>query len=240
VCACCLGGLHLRDHVNLGCSVHPQRPRNESFLFADLAGYTALTEAHGDEHAADAAAEFCAAVRTLLKEHGAEEVKAIGDAMLLRVDDPDQAVRLAARIVTGYGARHRTLGIRVGVHTGTAVRRGEDWFGSAVNLASRVADLAGSGEVLLTDPTRQALGAALAVRELGPRKFKNVAEPLRVYSLGLEHDAARLPVDPVCRMAVDPLRAAAQQTVGDVEYFICSPECARAFAADPGRYISPA
>jgi adenylate cyclase len=220
--------------------VHPQRPRNESFLFADLAGYTALTEAHGDEHAADAAAEFCAAVRTLLEEHGAEEVKAIGDAMLLRVDDPDQAVRLAARIVTGYGARHRTLGIRVGVHTGTAVRRGNDWFGSAVNLASRVADLAGSGEVLLTDATRQALGTALAVRELGPRKFKNVAEPLRVYSLGLEHDAARLPVDPVCHMAVDPLRAAARQTVGDVEYFICSPECARAFAADPGRYISAA
>jgi adenylate cyclase len=193
-----------------GCGVHPQRPRNESFLFADLAGYTALTEAHGDEHAADAAADFCASVRTLLEEHGAEEVKAIGDAMLLRVDDPDQAVRLAARIVTGYGARRRTLGIRVGVHTGTAVRRGGDWFGSAVNLASRVADLAGSGEVLLTDATRQALGA-LAVRELGPRKFKNVAEPLRVYSLALEHDAARLPVDPVCHMAVDPPRAAARQ-----------------------------
>jgi adenylate cyclase len=192
-----------------GCGVHPQRPRNESFLFADLAGYTALTEAHGDEHAADAAADFCAAVRTLLEEHGAEEVKAISDAMLLRVDDPDQAVRLAARIVTGYGARRRTLGIRVGVHTGTAVRRGGDWFGSAVNLASRVADLAGSGEVLLTDATRQALGA-LAVRELGPRKFKNVAEPLRVYSLALEHDAARLPVDPVCRRPTGCRRAARQ------------------------------
>ena len=160
--------------------------------------------------------------------------------MLLRVDDPDQAVRLAARIVTDNGAGHRTLGIRVGVHTGTAVRRGEDWFGSAVNLASRVADLAGSGEVLLTDATRQALRAALAVRELGPRKFKNVAKPLRVYSLGLEHDAARLPVDPVCHMAVDPLRAAARHTVGDIEYFICSPQCARAFAADLSRYISPA
>ena len=110
----------------------PQSARNVSFLFADLAGYTALTEAHGDEHAADAAAEFCAAVRGLLEEHGAEEVKAMGDAMLVRVDDPDQAVRLAARIVTGYGARHRTLGVRVGIHTGTAVRRGNDWFGSAV------------------------------------------------------------------------------------------------------------
>jgi len=217
----------------------PQSARNVSFLFADLAGYTALTEAHGDEHAADAAAEFCAAVRRLLEEHGAEEVKAMGDAMLVRVDDPDQAVRLAARIVTGYGARHRTLGVRVGIHTGTAVRRGNDWFGSAVNLASRVADLAGSCEVLLSDATRQALSAGLAIRGLGPRRFKNVAEPLGVYSLVLEHDTGRLPVDPVCHMAVDPQRAAARQTVGDIEYFLCSPGCARAFAADPDRYICP-
>lgn len=219
----------------------PGRPSQQierhTFLFADLAGYTALTEAHGDEHAADAAAEFCAAVRALLDQHGAEEVKVIGDAMLVRVSDPDQGVRLAARIVSGLGARHRRLGIRVGVHTGTAVRRGGDWFGSAVNLASRVADLARSGEVLLTDGTRQVIEDGLAVRELGPRRFKNVAGPLLVYSLVPEQDAASLPVDPVCHMAVDPERAAARQTLGDIEYFLCSPECARAFAGDPGRYL---
>ena len=217
-----------------------QYAESHTFVLADLAGYTALTEAHGDEHAAEAAADFCAAVRGLLDQHGAEEVKVIGDAMLVRVSDPDQAVRLAARIVSGYGARHRTLGIRVGVHTGTAVRRAADWFGSAVNLASRVADLARSGEVVLTDATRQALRSGLAVRELGPRRFKNVAEPLRVYALVPERDAATLPVDPVCHMAVDPKQAAARLTVGDVEYFLCSPECARAFTAAPGRYISGA
>jgi class 3 adenylate cyclase len=150
----------------------PQRTGSHTFVLADLAGYTALTEAHGDEHAA----EFCAAVRALLDQHGAEEVKVIGDAMLVRVSEPDQALRLAARIVSGYGARHRRLGIRVGVHTGTAVRRDGDWFGSAVNLASRVADLARAGEVLLTDATRQTLQSGLALRELGPRSFKNVAE----------------------------------------------------------------
>jgi adenylate cyclase len=217
----------------------PSQPtESHTFLFADLAGYTALTEAHGDEHAADAAAEFCASVRALLDQHGGEEVKVIGDAMLVRVSDPDQGVRLAARIVSGFGALHRRLGIRVGVHTGTAVRRGDDWFGSAVNLASRVADLARSGEVLLTDATRQTLEGGLAVRELGPRRFKNVAGPLLVYALVREQEAASLPVDPVCRMAVDPEHAAARQTLGDVEYFLCSADCARAFVDDPGRYIS--
>jgi YHS domain-containing protein len=57
------------------------------------------------------------------------------------------------------------------------------------------------------------------------------------HSLVPEQDAASLPVDPVCHMAVDPERAAARQTLGDIEYFLCSPECARAFASDPGRYI---
>jgi adenylate cyclase len=212
-------------------------PRSHTFVFADLAGYTALTEAHGDEHAADAAADFCAAVRGLLDQHGAEEIKVIGDAMLLRVSEPDAAVRLAARVVSGYGARHRTLGVRVGVHTGTAVQRDGDWFGSAVNLASRVADLARSGDILLTAATRRCLASGVAVRELGPRTFKNVAEPVVVYALVPEHDSARLPVDPVCRMAVDPSRAAARRLFGDVEYLLCSPECASAFAADPGRYV---
>src|SRR6266511_927086 len=112
----------------------------QTFLFADLAGYTALTEAMGDESAADAAAEFCEYVRGLLAAHGAEEVKAIGDAVLLRVPDAASAARLAERIVCDYGARHRALGVAVGMHTGTAVQRGDDWFGSAVNVAARVAD----------------------------------------------------------------------------------------------------
>jgi adenylate cyclase len=152
-----------------------------TFVFADLAGYTALTEAHGDDHAADEAAEFCEAVRGLLPDHGAEEVKAIGDAVLLRASDPAQAAGLAERIVCGYGARHRGLGVRVGLHTGTAVRRGDDWFGSAVNVASRVADAARAGEVLCTEATRDAIGPAAPVRDRGQWTFKNLANPVTVY-----------------------------------------------------------
>ena len=89
--------------------------------------------------------------------------------------------------------------------------------------------------MLLTDATRHAIDGGLAVRELGPRSFKHVARPLRVYSLVREEDAASPPVDPVCHMAVDPGRATARHTLAEVEYYLCSPECARAFAGDPGR-----
>jgi adenylate cyclase len=211
----------------------------ETFVFADLAGYTALTEAHGDEHAADAAAEFCEAVRTLLPEHDAEEVKAIGDAVLLRASDAARAAGLAERIVCGYGWRHRGLGVRVGMHTGTAVRRGDDWFGSAVNVASRVADAARAGEVLCTEATREAIGSAVPVRDRGQQRFKNLAKPVTLYELVLTRQSrTEFPIDPVCRMAIDPSRAAARRVHGGVDYLFCSDRCALAFDDDPGEYVS--
>jgi class 3 adenylate cyclase len=189
------------------------------------------------EHAADEAAEFCEAVRRLLPEHEAEEVKAIGDAVLVRAGDAARAAGLAERIVCGFGSRHRGLGIRVGMHTGTAVRRGDDWFGSAVNVASRVADVAGAGEVLCTEATREAIGPAAPVRERGRRTFKNLRAPVTLYELVLTRDAQPgLPIDPVCRMAIDPARAAERRRLDGVEYLFCSPPCALAFDEDPAAY----
>lgn len=134
-------------------------PVAETFLFADLAGFTALTEAHGDEQAADTATEFCAAVRAMLEEFEAQELKSIGDAVLIRAPHPGEAVELGLRIVEEIGSRPGAPVIPVGMHTGTAVERSGDWFGAAVNVAARVAAIAGGGEVLLTDSTREAAGA---------------------------------------------------------------------------------
>ena len=81
--------------------------RDHTFIFSDLVGFTALTEANGDEHAAELALDFYERVRTMLADHCAEEVKTIGDAVMLRCDDPEPAVRLGLRMVSGTrgGAR---------------------------------------------------------------------------------------------------------------------------------------
>src|SRR5207248_4586217 len=57
---------------------------SHTFLFADLAGFTALSEAHGDREAANVAAEFATAVRPLLPSRRAQEIKTIGDALMIR------------------------------------------------------------------------------------------------------------------------------------------------------------
>ena len=95
----------------------------QTFLFADLLGFTALTEAHGDEQAADLVGGFCVAVRRLLDEHQAQEVKTIGDALMLRSGDAAAAIRLGLCIVQDVGAQHGFPLVRVGMHTGPAVER---------------------------------------------------------------------------------------------------------------------
>jgi adenylate cyclase len=206
----------------------------QTFVFADLAGYTALTEAHGDEQAADTAAEFFGTIRALLCDHDAEEVKVIGDAMLLRVLDAAQAAGLAERVVCDHGQRHRALGVRIGMHTGTAVRRGDDWFGSAVNLAARIADEAQAGEILCSRATRDALGPAAPLEARGERSFKNVADPVALFELVRSRGDRHLPIDPICRMAVDPERAVAMRTRDSANYFFCSAHCAETFDARVG------
>jgi adenylate cyclase len=85
-----------------------QRPElaAQTFLFADLSGFTALTEAHGDDHAADLVSGFCAAVRGLLAEHEAHELKAIGDGLMIGGVDAAAAIRLGLCIVHDVGAQH--------------------------------------------------------------------------------------------------------------------------------------
>lgn len=210
-----------------------------TFLFADLAGFTALTEAHGDERAAELAFEFFDAVGDLLPEHRTERVKAIGDELMLRGEDPAKAVRLAVRIVSEIGAQHGFPMVRIGLNTGPAVERGGDWFGSTVNLAARVASLAGGGEVLATEATRRAAGDPGGVewQARGSRAFRNIPQEVSIFAaLAAERLASGLVVDPVCRMALDPATAAGQLTHRGARFHFCSLHCASAFAANPDDY----
>ena len=94
--------------------------RQHTFLFADLAGFTALTEAHGDEHAADLVGNFSGKVTSWLPSFGEGEAKTIGDAVMIRLDNAAGAVQLGLAIVERTSAIARFLQVRVGVHTGTA------------------------------------------------------------------------------------------------------------------------
>jgi len=153
---------------------------SQTFLFMDMVGFTALTAERGDERAADVAHLLYRHVRQFLGEHDAEEIKTIGDAMMVRCEDPALAVSLGVRIVDELDGSGPIPPLRVGVHTGTAVRREGDWYGNGVNVAARLCSAAGGGEVLVSEATQAAAGE-LPLIELGDRKLhwlKNVPEPV--------------------------------------------------------------
>jgi adenylate cyclase len=133
-----------------------------TFVFADLAGYTALTEERGDEAAADVAREFRRTMCALSRDHGATQVKSMGDGVMIWAPDPADAIALAAHAVEEVGARSDLLPVRVGVHTGPAVMRGCDWYGAAVNVAARLAAEAEPNEALVSAATRVAAGGRVA------------------------------------------------------------------------------
>jgi adenylate cyclase len=166
----------------------------DTFLFADIVGFTSFTERHGDDAAADLAARFRAGVEAILPK-GARLVKTMGDAVMVRLDDPAEAAATAVRIArSALGADDPP--VRIGVHSGTAVERDGDFFGAAVNIAARVAAFARPGEALVTPEVAEAAQAfGLATADLGERRLRNVFRPVHV--LALREEPALKPVEGV-------------------------------------------
>ena len=209
-------------------------------MFADLAGFTALTEAHGDDDAADLAVDFARRVRDKVASRDGELVKTIGDAVMVRMDAAASAVALGLEIVGGLMADHGEPMVRVGMHTGPASERDGDFFGASVNLAARIAAFAGGGQVVLSAAARDAAGSIEGARfvPLGTRRLRNASEPVGLYAAMRHPAAAQLTqmIDPVCRMAIAPGREARRITLAETEYVFCSDACADRFAADPSVY----
>src|SRR5690348_5138582 len=150
---------------------------DRTFSFVDLAGFTALTEAHGDLDAVDLIDRFTGLVRASLSAED-ELVKAIGDAVMLASPRPAAAVAVLAGLWERCSETSGFLLPRAGAHHGPAVGRDGDYLGATVNLAARVAGHAGGGQVLVTSAVAgTAKGSGLDVAELGPHRLYNVSEP---------------------------------------------------------------
>jgi adenylate cyclase len=150
-----------------------------AIAFADLAGYTRLTEELGDELAVDAVERFTEAVEHTLPED-ARVVKTIGDEVMVVGSDASALAEWAVgfqRLVRD----ERPLP-RIGVHAGQVVYRDGDYYGREVNLAARVVARAAGGEVLVTRQVATAGGRHLAFERIGEVKLKGFNDPTELFS----------------------------------------------------------
>jgi adenylate cyclase len=145
--------------------------------FADLAGYTRLTEEVGEEQALDVVEGFVATVQDTLPDE-ARVIKTIGDEVMIVSSDATALVDWAVgfQMLT----RERPLP-RIGIHFGSALYRDGDYYGRTVNLASRVAARAAGGEVLVTRPVVEASGRHLTFEEIGEVKLKGFEEVTELF-----------------------------------------------------------
>jgi adenylate cyclase len=125
----------------------PDRRGPPAMVFVDLSGFTRLTRERGDESAVRIATSLQRRADQAAKRHGGRLVKLLGDGAMLRLTDARAGVDAALDLVE-IMSREGTLSAHAGVHTGPVIERDLDVFGQTVNLASRIADVAGPGEVL--------------------------------------------------------------------------------------------
>jgi adenylate cyclase len=149
-----------------------------AIAFADLAGYTTLTEEAGEEEALGAVERFVAHVEATLPEE-ARLVKTIGDEVMVVSSDASHLADWAV----GFQQLHRTRRPlpRIGIHAGEVIYRDGDYFGREVNQAHRVAARAAGGEVLVTRPVVDAAGDHLEFERIGEVRLKGFREPTEVY-----------------------------------------------------------
>jgi adenylate cyclase len=154
-----------------------------TIAFADLAGYTRLTEEAGEEEAVEIVERFVQAVQDTLPGD-ARVIKTIGDAVMVVASDTAGLVDWAV----GFQELQRGTrpAPRIGLHAGLALYRDGDYYGRTVNLASRVGARAAAGEVLVTEPVAGLAGPNLGFEPIGEVKLKGFNEATRLYVARLE------------------------------------------------------
>jgi len=131
-----------------------------TILFCDMVDYAGMTERLGDQASHRVLREHHRIVREALTRNGGREIKVQGDGFMIAFGGAARALRCAIDIQRAFatfvpGEGDEPIAVHVGIHTGDAVAEGDDYLGHTVIVASRLADAAGPGEIVVSSLTEQ-------------------------------------------------------------------------------------
>jgi len=156
-------------------------------MFTDIVGFTEFNALRGDD---EAIALLAVQERIVREELGpdARVVKELGDGLMLWFADPCDAIETGLRLQERFEGESFSmdapLWVRIGMHSGQQTRRGDDLLGHDVNVASRIVNLADSGEVLASAATVLSADGGVtgvAFKRLGPVVMKGIPMPIDLY-----------------------------------------------------------
>jgi class 3 adenylate cyclase len=138
-------------------STHAASDGTVAIMFGDIEASTPLNERLGDDAYAELLRAYIALVQREVEQHNGDVIKRIGDGFMAAFPRPADALRSAIAIqrAVATAALAEPLRVCIGLHAGSPVREGADFYGVDVTLASRIADSAGGGEVLVSSVLRE-------------------------------------------------------------------------------------
>lgn len=179
----------IADPEPLSSGAKPEMDRAfRAIMFTDIVGSTAMTARLGDERSVEMVRAHDSIVRRALKDNKGREVKHTGDGIMSAFDGVESGVTCACNIQSGFEAFNlaspEKMSVRIGLHAGEPVEDSNDLFGATVQMASRICDQAGSGDIFISETVRDLVAGGKEIRELGARTLKGFAEPVTLYQVG--------------------------------------------------------
>ncbi len=158
-----------------------------TILFTDIEGSAAVFDRLGDDAARVLFREFDVVVREVVEKHGGVEVKHQGDGLMLAFSSARRALLCAVDIQASTIERNASradnpLLVRIGLNTGDVISEDDDYFGSSVIVAARIASAAKGGEILLSEATKAVAGRIrVPLLDRGPHELRGLSETCRLY-----------------------------------------------------------
>lgn len=174
-----------------------------SILIADLSGYTALTETHGALTAADLIDKYVdLVIASLVGDSHLQE--RVGDEVMIVSASAENLLATAELLLQSTIKEYNFLQLHGALHYGKLLKRNNSYFGSPLNLTSRIAAQASPGTFLCTQDFVNALNdkSLYEFTPKGRHHFKNITNEKEVFEIALKKPAD-LYVDPICRMIIN-------------------------------------
>jgi adenylate cyclase len=160
------------------------------FAFIDLSGFTAYTEAYGDDEAVRLLHQLRAAVRQAGERHGVRVTKWLGDGAMLSGVETGAVIACVADIVAVMRAEAR-LPLRAGISQGDVIMfEGDDYIGAAVNVAARLCQDADAGQILIAERAAAGVPPGMETRDLPPMTLSGITNVVLVCELFVDPTAA--------------------------------------------------
>ena len=195
-----------------------------AIFFADLSGYTALTETHGPVSAADLIDKFIEIAKDCLvgdtKLH-----QRTGDEIMVISESADSLLATALKLEANTLNEENFLQVHGGLHFGRVLERADHYYGSAMNLASRIASGAAAGNFCCSSDFVNAVTdkSVCGFESRGAHLFKNISKEMEVFELSMGNAKTKY-IDPVCRMSILNYQNSIPHPIEGGVYF-CSSHC---------------